>query len=812
MKNISIHDVLRSILKHKTAWLLILLIVMLGTMVILGVSGAARGVKLCADDYYEQQNFADGEIATDLLLTPEDLEAIRRTEGVKDVEAVWQTAAKAGEGEEAQDVAIISLTERVSLPGLKEGRLPENGTECAVEPGLCEKMGWQIGDRIQLRGEEEALPRYLSAGEFLIVGIAGRPDHADKEAAVTGYVMVTPGAFNKDTLEGCAMKAEIEMEKETETDRFSEEYKEQAAALGGRLKEMAPERVAMREKVVREKTQEAIDEDQAELDQAMKDLEENRLKLDDRQKELEKDEQKLRSRQEKLPAAKQKLDEEKAALEQEKKELDKSRKDLDAEKKKLEEPKKKLEETRKDLDARKAKLDAQKEDLEDTKSQLAKDKKKLAAGYSGLESEKAKIRGEIRGVIENAYGGDTGSLIAWASSEDADVEDEELNVEEIRISESYRAGTSKSWNQVIEGFVYSSAIPDEVLVQIYRNMKDDPHAEPDLKEVREFLSEQAAGNSDDVEAQYEELQSDSAAWTARQKEYLKACGDYEKSQKRYQEKLEDYKADEKKYAASEKEYKKALSKQEAGEESFAKAEKQYQKNQKSYQTNLEQYEKEEQAVEKSKKSLQKAKKSLEKDEKAYESSKTACEEETKRLKTARDRLKNMPAGAWEITDSTENAGYGQVQKESSRLRGMAVIFAILIPIIGGLGIYAAAGRAALEEKSLLKVRRISTLVKRPAWLKVLLFGTSAALAGYLLGLLLGRFAFEPILLGSMGGRYVFEMGRGALKVGASIAALFGSLLLTVIAVSAACLRPLQKGRIPANMPEEERSPREGKPE
>ena len=32
-------------------------------------------------------------------------------------------------------------------------------------------------------------------------------------------------------------------------------------------------------------TQEAIDEDQAELDQAMKDLEETRLKLDDRQKE-----------------------------------------------------------------------------------------------------------------------------------------------------------------------------------------------------------------------------------------------------------------------------------------------------------------------------------------------------------------------------------------------------------------------------------------------------------------------------------------------------------------------------------------------
>ena len=186
MKKIPINDVLRSIVKHKIAWLLILLIAALGSMVILGAGGASRAVKLCADDYYEAQNYADVKITTSLLVTPEDLEAIRGTEGVKDAEAVWQTSAKAGEGELGQDVEVISMTERVCLPAILEGRLPGSLTECAVEPGLCEKLGWQIGDLIQLRGETEEVPQYLNTGEFLIVGIASRPDHSSSEASGIG--------------------------------------------------------------------------------------------------------------------------------------------------------------------------------------------------------------------------------------------------------------------------------------------------------------------------------------------------------------------------------------------------------------------------------------------------------------------------------------------------------------------------------------------------------------------------------------------------------------------------------------------------
>ena len=792
MKKISIHDVLQNILKHKIAWPLILLTAMLGTTMILGISGAARGVKSCANDYYEKQVCRDASVTAELLLSPEDLETIRNTEGVKDAEAFWQTAAMTGEGEQEQKVLVVSVTERISRPLLREGRLPGEGTECAVETTLCEKMGWQIGDRILLRGEDGEVPAYLPAGEFVITGIADHPDHASRDASREDYVMVTPAAFDQAALEGCAMRAEILADKEAETDRFAIEYKDAAAAVCSRLMELAPERAALRETAVRGKMQKEIAQGQKQLDEAHKTLEISRTELDRKWTELEREAQELKTEEGKLPAAQEKLDAAKAVLEGKQKELEKTRAELDAKTKQLEEPAKQLEEARAKLDAEKKKLDAEKRELDELKDQLAGDKKKLAKRFASLEDEKAGIRSAIRKVIENAYGGSTGDLIDWSPKTEPDVNEEDVTAEEIRITGSYKAGTTKTWSQVIEGFVYSSAIPDEVLVQIYRNMKDDPHAEPDLKEVREFLSKQAIDNSSEVGDRYESLQPDCAKWTADHREYLTARGEYKKSLSSYQEKLKEYEASAAAQTAAEEEHKKAGTALEAEERKYTEAQKALEAEQKKYEADLAAYEQEARSIEEGKKALEESRAALNKEEDGYRREEAACEDGEKHLAAAEKRLKELPEGSWEVSDASQDTGLVNAGKESERLKGLAVVAALLAPMILAVVLYFAISRMILEQRAIVRNTRVTAEYKKEVWIGCLLFGISAVLAGMIIGILLAAFALEPAVLSGIASRCTYPMDRRTLNAGVTILTVLSEIVLAGTIISIACLRPLHK--------------------
>lgn len=791
MKNKWVADTLQTIKKHRIPWLVILLAALIGTAAILGTDGAARAVLLSSADYYDAQNYRHVQVTADHLLSPEDLEVIRDTEGVEDAEPVWQTKALTGEGEDAEEIAVLSLTEHISLASAAEGRLPGDVTECAAEKELCEKHGWKVGDVIRLTDENGGIPEHLRGFEFTLAGIAVHPDHTVYGASETGYVLVTPGAFDQDALENCAMKAEILMEEDA-ADRFSKEHDAAAADLCLRLEELAPERIALRDAAVREKALKDIDAGRAELDEAWKALETSRGELDAKWKEQEAAERELDTQKSKLPGTLKKLNSEKVTLDAVKKQLDEDRKALDEAAKTLEEPKKKLEESRKQLDAEKKKLDEEKAQLDETADELAQNKKKLASDFASLEKEKAAIRSAIRQVIENAYGGGTGDLISWAAKDEPDINEEDVSAEEIRITASYQAGISKSWSQVIEGFVYSSAIPDEVLVQIYKNMKDDPHAEPDLKEVREFLSAQAIGNSEDVGDRYGDLQPACAEWTAAHKEYLKARSSYKKAQSGYQEKLEAYKAEEKTYTDAEKEYKTALEAAEAEEAKYKAAEEAWQKDVTAYEKARTQYEQEAKAAEDSQKALDESRAALEQAEEKYTQDKADCDEGEKKLEAARTALQEMKQGTWEIRDEAQNAGLVKTKHANSLQKGLAVV-SVLVFVTGlVLAVYIIISRMMLAERSELKNTKVTLEQKQEIWISYLIFAVSAVLIGMILGIILARFVLEPLILSGYAAGRTFGMDRRSLRGWLVILVLIGGIMLAATVTSIACLRPLHK--------------------
>ena len=291
MKPTQRKDALRNIGKQKVSYLSIVIIAFLGVTAFLGICYSAAAMKQNGSAVYNQQRYRDLEVISTRLLTADDLTALRDTEGVLDVEPLYVTSnVNAYKGDQRESATIITVTERMNLPILRAGRLPETGTECAVEKRLADRAGWQVGDVIDWLEMTEDTGQYFRAGEsFTITGIVDHPDHINLNVPDTPYLLVSRDAFDHDGLEGCCMKALVAVA--ADEDRFSAAYADAVAAAADRIEGLAPARIAIRDAQLQEKGRAQIDEFDAVLQELRRQMEEERRQLDEDWQQLQKDEQ-----------------------------------------------------------------------------------------------------------------------------------------------------------------------------------------------------------------------------------------------------------------------------------------------------------------------------------------------------------------------------------------------------------------------------------------------------------------------------------------------------------------------------------------
>ena len=449
MKKTQLLDALRNIWKQKVSYLSIIIIALLGVTTYLGLDYAAVALTHAGSDAYTEMNFRDIEIISTLLLTEDNLAQIRSTEGVADAEAVWKTDAKIYAGEERKDVSVTSLTERINLPEVLEGRLPASASECAVEKSLAEDMLLQVGDKIELTSADGDTPDYLTGSSFDIVGIVNHPDHTNPLIGDTPYLLVQKEAFDTEALDGCFMKAEIMIERAPDANRFGSGYDEALDAVCRRLEELAITGADARVAEVRQQYQEKIDDGQAELDSAADELRDARAELDDGWEELRDGEEKLADGQTQLEDAKAQLEDAWQQL-------------LDVEAQ--------LEEAEAELAAAKAQLDSGAAELAAADAQLASARAELIAGWEELEDAKETVRGTIREAVENVLGSEGASMIPWAGRQSADLNGTGASAADFWITDSIRFDVSLSMQEYMERILSSPSIPDEVLIRAYEEL------------------------------------------------------------------------------------------------------------------------------------------------------------------------------------------------------------------------------------------------------------------------------------------------------------------------------------------------------
>ena len=747
MKKTQIKDNLRNIRKQKVSFISIIVIAMLGVAIFLGLDYSAAGMTRNGSAFFNAQNFRDIEMVSTLLFTQSDLDDIRSTEGVADAEAVWQVSAKSSSGGDRRDVNVISLTERINLPLLSEGRLTETETECAAEKKLAEEMGWTVGSEILLQDAAGEKLQYLNGERFTLVGIADHPDHGNILVTDTCYVIVTPGTFDRQALDDCCMKVEVSIEKETGIDRYSEEYTQAVAVVQERLEALAVGATVRRDGEIHEQYRQQIDEGQRKLDDAEAELQTARGELDDGWTALAEGEQELSDA--------------KAQLDDAKKELDDAWAELEDGRVQLEEANGKLAWAKSELQKAEAALAEAKAPLDSAKAQLK-------SGWEALEDAKARIRNGIRSGVESFLGDASGS-ISWAGRSGVNVDSAGATAMTFPIANGFSIDLHQSLGQIVNSFVYSEMITDQMLLDAYIDQTGTEEGF-DAGTARADLAAAAVSAAGAYGGDYSALQSACAQWDEGHAKYISGLSAYNAGHAEYEAKLAEYQEGLHWYNVNISVYRKGLE--------------QYDEGKKAYEQGLADYEA-------GVKELEENREKLTDGEAEYEQGLAEYREEEQRLAKARADLDEIAPCRWMILDGGGNPGYVQIRMTGDNLLSLKGTFALLFLLIGALVIFATVSKIVDEQRTQVGTTKALGFFNREIFAKYLSFGVTATVLGAALGILAARFFMERIALGGYDVFYVFDLSKPAVTAGASLAALLAAAALALIAVWAACYRLLR---------------------
>ena len=547
MKKTQVKDATRNIKKNLLSWISVVFIAAMAASSYLGICYSAESMRKAGDGFYQRTSYRDFEVTSSLLLTKGDIDALNADEDVEDVEGIYFANAKVNSGDIHENVNIVSVSERINVCEITEGELPQKADECAVEQTIAEKLGYKIGDTVTACDEHGDTPKFLKGKEYKITGIVLHPDHLAKPDFAPGnrYIMVAPGAFDDEQLDGCFMRAEIVLKSTGGLSRFSNEYKKKTDATKERLNVIADERAALRTKEVKDKYQKEIDDGQQKLDEAKE-------KLENGKKELDKGKDTIRENEEKLKKAKA--------------ELDKGKQTLDSSKAKLDSAEETLSSAKEKLDAAENELYTSDEKLANAKYELDSNKIKLDAAKTELDANKQKLD---EAEEELNFAKDILDAAEQALSEAKNVSPEELaeyTPEEIEAYNEIVAAAEELYNQVLAKYNEGKQQFDEGKAKY----------------------ESALAQYEDGKARYE---SGLAQYEDGKAQYDAGAAEYYSGLEQYESGLSEYNSGKAQYDEGAATYAENLKKYEDGVKELEKGKKTLAEKEKEYNDGLEEYEK-----------------------------------------------------------------------------------------------------------------------------------------------------------------------------------------------------------------------------
>ncbi|MDR0248336.1 MAG: hypothetical protein LBI44_01540 [Oscillospiraceae bacterium] len=222
-------DILREIKHTPGRFVSLAVIAALGAASVVGIQATSIDMRLAADAMYKGHNLYDLQIKSTVGFDGDDADALRQTEGVAAVMTTTIFDAYAKVSGENHATRTYALPDGLNLVDVTEGRLPENGGECAVERRLLRDGGYRIGDTVELALDNmDDYRAALGHSAFTITGVVTSPlyitfqrgNTALGDGSLDYYLYLHPSAY---TL-GVYTDAYVRMSPSPDMDNLTHEY------------------------------------------------------------------------------------------------------------------------------------------------------------------------------------------------------------------------------------------------------------------------------------------------------------------------------------------------------------------------------------------------------------------------------------------------------------------------------------------------------------------------------------------------------------------------------------------------------------
>lgn len=236
-------------------FLSIFFIVALGVSFFSGIRAAEPDMRFSADEYFDTHHLADMKVISTFGLTKKDIEAIRKLDGVKNVECGYSTDAISRLKDSEKVVHIMSSLPAMNQVDVLEGRMPKEENECFMDIDFMKQTGYKIGDIIKLEsGTEKNLNETLKESSYKIVGAGSSPCYISFERGssmigtgeVSGFIVVLPQAFSAKVYTECF----VEVEGAKEEVAFTEEYDSKVKKVVKKVEKTADVQCRQRKKEI----------------------------------------------------------------------------------------------------------------------------------------------------------------------------------------------------------------------------------------------------------------------------------------------------------------------------------------------------------------------------------------------------------------------------------------------------------------------------------------------------------------------------------------------------------------------------------
>ena len=164
-------DIFREIKNSTGRFISIVLLITLGVFVYTGLKSVGPLMRKTADTFIDESNLADIYLNSQFSLEDKDKDIIKSEADIKDIEYVYSEDVL----EKGSEVIINleSLPEKISMPKLIEGRMPENNEEIVVDAYPI-KNAFNIGDVIEFDSKKSKFDfeskKILKNYKFKVVG------------------------------------------------------------------------------------------------------------------------------------------------------------------------------------------------------------------------------------------------------------------------------------------------------------------------------------------------------------------------------------------------------------------------------------------------------------------------------------------------------------------------------------------------------------------------------------------------------------------------------------------------------------------